>query len=307
MFRTRARVTSLAALAAAGMLLLSACNGSDDAAGAAATSGAPAASASAPAAAGAGAAAAGLSFQSGTAQQNNAKPNTGDLAANAAPAAAAAAKKPVARSWVQLSAGKAGALDPVVINGSGFTLYRFDKDTAKPSKSNCFDACATTWPPYLVAKGGKVFIDGIQKSAIGFLPRDGAFQVTIGGWPVYLFSKDTKPGDTNGQGVGGTWFGVTPDGQKAGQGAAAGNGDTPQVANATSATFFDAKNFADPAEGITGPGCKPVRFSGSLQISGAAKIWDGPNCTGRSLEVEGDVNNLAAIGFPSVKSIRFLG
>ncbi|MFF3562191.1 hypothetical protein ACFYXS_19340 [Streptomyces sp. NPDC002574] len=292
MFRTRA--TALASLAAAGMLLLSACNGATTA------SSAPTAGA------------ADLSFRSGTAQQNHAQPNTGDLAPGAAPAAAA--RKPVARTWVQLSAGRAGALDPVVLNGAGFTLYRFDNDSANPSRSTCFDACASTWPPYLVAKGGKVFIDGIRKSAIGFVPRDGAFQVTIGGWPVYLFSKDTEPGDTNGQGVGGTWFGVTPDGQKAGRAAGGGqngqnggqnDGASPSAAPATSATFFDSANFADPAEGITGPGCRPVRFSGSLQISGFAKIWDGPDCTGTSLVVQGDVNDLSAIGFPAVKSVRF--
>ncbi|MFF3859529.1 hypothetical protein [Streptomyces sp. NPDC002209] len=298
MFRTRTgtRTASLAALATAGVLLLTACNGNgyDDAAAAASPS----------------AAAAGPTFQNGTARQNNAQPNSGDLAPDAAPAAAP--KKPVARSWVQLSAGRAGALDPVVANGAGFTLYRFDKDSAQPSKSTCFDACASTWPPYLVAKGGKVFLDGVPKSAIGFIPRDDAFQVTIGGWPVYLFGKDTKPGDTNGQGVGGTWFGVTPDGKKAGQGggsAAPGGGTPPPGAAkpATSATFFNSANFADPAEGVAGPGCKPVRFSGSLQISGTAKIWDGPNCTGKSQEVQGDVKDLAAIGFPAVKSIRFGG
>ncbi|WP_232789149.1 hypothetical protein [Streptomyces odonnellii] len=216
MFRTRfrTRATGCASLAIAGVLLLSACNGDDTAAGSAAPAGGSAASADAT----------GFAFKSGTAQQNNADLNEGDLAANAAPAKAAAERKPVVRKWVQLSAGKAGELDPVVINGAGFTLYRFDKDTADPSVSNCSGECATTWPPYLVAPGGRVFIDGVDKSAIGFIQRDGAFQVTIGGWPVYLFSKDTKPGDTNGQGVGGTWFGVTPDGQKAGQNGGGGTG-----------------------------------------------------------------------------------
>ncbi|MFH8640260.1 hypothetical protein [Streptomyces goshikiensis] len=308
MFRT-ARATSLAALSTAAILLLSACDGTDGSGGAAARASEDAGAAASPSAAAAGAA--GLSLLSGTARQNGADPNSGDLAPAAAPAVAAAAKKPVARAWVQLSSGKAGALDPVVLNGAGFTLYRFDKDTANPSKSNCSGACADTWPPYLVAKGGKVFIDGIQPSAIGFIPRDGALQVTIGGWPVYLFSKDTKPGDTNGQGVGGTWFGVTPDGRKAGQPGGTGTppvtSTTAPAAPARNATFFDSADFADPAEGITGPDCKPVRFSGSLRIGGAAKIWDGPNCTGKSLLVQGDVRDLAAVGFPAVKSIRFLG
>ncbi|KAB1140842.1 hypothetical protein F7R91_34435 [Streptomyces luteolifulvus] len=293
MFRTRA--AALASVAAVGVLLLSACGGNDaNDAGASASS----------SASGAGE----LSFQNGTARQNNAPANTGDLSPDAAPAVAA--KKPVARKWVQLSAGRAGQLDPVVVNGAGFTLYRFDKDTADPSKSNCSGECATTWPPYLVARGGKVFLDGIDKSAIGFIERDGAFQVTIGGWPVYLFSKDTKAGDTNGQGVGGTWFGVTPDGEKAGggqSGGGAGASVDPQASPASSATFFQGPNFADPSQGVAGPGCRNVRFSGSLQVSGALKIWDGPDCTGNVKVVSGNVQDLSAIGFGTVKSVRFLG
>ncbi|MFE2601433.1 hypothetical protein ACFXCZ_33955 [Streptomyces sp. NPDC059396] len=303
MFRTRSRTrtTALASLAVAGVLLLSACNGDDTAADSAAPAGGSAAPADAT----------GFAFKSGTAQQNNADLNAGDLATNAAPAKAAAEKKPVVRKWVQLSAGKAGALDPVVINGAGFTLYRFDKDTADPSVSNCSGECATTWPPYLVAPGGRVFIDGVDKSAIGFIKRDGAFQVTIGGWPVYLFSKDTKPGDTNGQGVGGTWFGVTPDGQKAGEtggGTDGGDGGTDSGTGgqaASSVVLFEGPAFAEPAEGVAGPGCRNVRFSGSLRMTGSAKIWDGPDCTGTSKTVEGDIPDLAAIGFPAVKSIRF--
>ncbi|MFF3750598.1 hypothetical protein ACFYYH_09080 [Streptomyces sp. NPDC002018] len=294
MFRTRA--TALASLAAVGALLLSACGGNDSAADTAASA--------------IGSSASGFSFLLGTAKENKADLSTGDLAPDAAPAVASTVRKPVIRKWVQLSSGKAGDLDPVVVNGAGFTLYRFDKDTADPSVSNCTGECATTWPPYLVASGGRVFIDGVDKSAIGFIKRDGAFQVTVGGWPVYLFSKDTTAGDTNGQGVGGTWFGVRPDGGKAGQ-SDGGAGDQPAGSAdptsppAHSATFFDGADFADPAQGVAGPGCQNVRFSGSLRMSGSAKIWDGPDCTGKSLTVEGDVPDLAARGFTTVKSVRF--
>ncbi|MEU5538637.1 hypothetical protein [Streptomyces sp. NPDC020362] len=289
MFRARAVFASCAAL---GVLLLSACSHDEGKADSSQSSSSAAAGA-------------GLAFRSGTASQNNVGANTGDFAAGAAPAAAA--KKPVARNWVQLSAGKAGALNPVVKNGAGFTLYRFDKDTANPSKSNCFGDCATTWPPYLVAKGGRVFLDGVPKSSVGFIQRDGAFQVTIGGWPVYLFSKDLKPGDTNGQGVGGTWFGVTPDGQKAGStgGGQTGTSASPTSPPATSATFFNSPNFGDPSQGVAGPGCMAVRFSGALQISGFAKIWEGDNCTGKSVIVDKSVADLSSIGLSQVKSIRF--
>lgn len=114
-----------------------------------------------------------------------------------------------------LKAGTDAKLGPIVTDGNGFTLYRFDKDTAKPSKSNCDGACAAQWPP--VTTTGGVTVTGVDQSAVGSVTRsDGSTQVTIAGWPVYRFAPDTQPGDTKGQGVNGTWFAVTPDGKKAG-------------------------------------------------------------------------------------------
>ncbi|MFJ2582076.1 SCO0930 family lipoprotein [Kitasatospora aureofaciens] len=105
-------------------------------------------------------------------------------------------------------------LGMVVTDGQGFTLYRFDKDTAKPPMSNCNDGCAKTWPP--VTKEGTTAGSGIDASMIGEVTRaDGSKQLTLGGWPVYRYAQDTAAGDTKGQGVGGTWFALAPDGKKA--------------------------------------------------------------------------------------------
>ncbi len=41
---------------------------------------------------------------------------------------------------------------------------------------------------------------------------DGSRQVTVNGRPLYLFAKDTKPGDLRGQGVGSVWYVLSPDG-----------------------------------------------------------------------------------------------
>ncbi len=293
MFRTR---TTAAVAAVTGALLLSACNGGG---GGETKSDAAAVDTSA------------FRFLSGTAKQNNADLTQGDTAAGAVPSVATRNPKPILRKWVQLSAGEAGDLNPVTINGAGFVLYRFDKDSTDPSKSNCSGDCATMWPPYLVAPGGRVFLDGVKKENVGFIRRDGGFQVTIGGSPVYLFSMDTKAGDTNGQGRQGTWFGATPDGQRAGRkgdGTGAlpplpsGPGTTPA---ATSATFFDSADFAEPAEGIVGPGCKPVRFDGSVSITGFAKVWSGDNCTGKSARIDKNVKDLKALGIGPVRSIGF--
>jgi predicted lipoprotein with Yx(FWY)xxD motif len=121
------------------------------------------------------------------------------------------------KGWLSLAATKNDTLGTTVVDGKGFTLYRFDKDTAKPSVSNCFGSCAKTWPP--VKFTPKLKLKGIPRSAIGnIMTKDGICQATIGGWPIYRYSKDTAPGQTNGQGVGGTWFAIAPDGTKAGGG-----------------------------------------------------------------------------------------
>ncbi|UFR07296.1 SCO0930 family lipoprotein [Streptomyces sp. Go40/10] len=105
-------------------------------------------------------------------------------------------------------------LGNVLTDGSGLTLYRFDKDTANPPKSNCAGDCATTWPPVPAddASAGA----GIDKALLGEVTRaDGSKQLTIGGWPAYRYAKDVNAGDVNGQGVGGKWFALAPSGKKA--------------------------------------------------------------------------------------------
>jgi hypothetical protein len=68
-----------------------------------------------------------------------------------------------------------------------------------------------------VLSNGKVELQGIDSKLLGSIKRsDGTEQVTIGGWPVYTFSKDLKPGDANGMGVNGTWFVIEPNGCKVG-------------------------------------------------------------------------------------------
>jgi predicted lipoprotein with Yx(FWY)xxD motif len=51
---------------------------------------------------------------------------------------------------------------------------------------------------------------------MGFTRPDGTKQMTVNCWPIYTFSGDKAPGDTNGQGVGGTWYAVSPEGKLVG-------------------------------------------------------------------------------------------
>ncbi|MFJ9007917.1 hypothetical protein [Streptomyces canus] len=194
MTRSYASFGMVAALS--GVLLLSGCGGSDSPAAAPAAS-LPPAAASSPAAAPSGAA-------------------NGTPAGQASgPAQPAQSTNPSGGYWpatVQL--GQNDKLGKTVVDGEGFTLYRFDPDSANPSKATCADACAVTWPPVLA--NDKIVFQGLDQNKISTVQRaDGTNQVTIGGWPVYKYSKDTAAGETSGEGVGGTWFAVAPDGYRA--------------------------------------------------------------------------------------------
>lgn len=106
----------------------------------------------------------------------------------------------------------------VITDQNGMTLYRFDKDTAKPPKSNCDGDCAKAWPPVLAT--GDVQVQGIDKNLVGKVTRsDGTEQITVGGWALYRYAKDTKAGEATGQGVGGAWYAANAKGGKAGQAA----------------------------------------------------------------------------------------
>jgi predicted lipoprotein with Yx(FWY)xxD motif len=95
---------------------------------------------------------------------------------------------------VKLATADVGNLGNVVVDGDGRTLYMFDQDTADPPTSNCDGECATKWPP-VIAGSGTPELDGIDASLVGTVTRsDGSEQVTLGGWPLYLFASDTKAG-----------------------------------------------------------------------------------------------------------------
>ncbi|MFJ1708266.1 hypothetical protein [Kitasatospora sp. NPDC088346] len=129
-----------------------------------------------------------------------------------------------------LQTATSASLGMIVTDGSGYTLYRFDKDTAKPSASNCNGGCATTWPPAVATDNPQV--KGVDSKLVGTVTRaDGTKQLTLNGWPLYRYASDAKPGDTKGQGVGGTWFASTPTGTKA---AAVGGAGAPAASPSAS-------------------------------------------------------------------------
>ena len=104
-------------------------------------------------------------------------------------------------------------LGEIVVDVEGMTVYVFDKDTPGSGTSACTGGCLEAWPA-VVADSDSPTVEGVS-GEVGTITRDdGTLQVTLEGYPLYLWQDDTAPGDTTGQGVQGVWWVVTPDGTK---------------------------------------------------------------------------------------------
>ncbi|RZS39218.1 putative lipoprotein with Yx(FWY)xxD motif [Herbihabitans rhizosphaerae] len=112
-----------------------------------------------------------------------------------------------------LTARQIQGIGPALTDQDGRTLYMFTKDSKQPPKTTCFGECAQTWPPVLTT--GDVQLTGVDRKLVGTVDRgDGTKQVTVGGWPVYRYAKDTAAGQATGHGVKGVWFVIEPAGCK---------------------------------------------------------------------------------------------
>ena len=91
-------------------------------------------------------------------------------------------------------------MNGVLTNSAGMTLYTFDKDTTGSGKSVCNGQCAAAWPPLMAASDAKAVGDYTIVTR-----DDGGKQWAYKGKPLYLWVKDTKPGDKTGDGVNNVW------------------------------------------------------------------------------------------------------
>jgi predicted lipoprotein with Yx(FWY)xxD motif len=86
----------------------------------------------------------------------------------------------------------------MMTNNAGMTLYTFDKDAG--GKSACNGPCTGNWPPFTPGSDAKASGDW------SIITRDdGSKQWAYKGKPLYLWSKDQKPGDMTGDGFNGIW------------------------------------------------------------------------------------------------------
>ena len=99
----------------------------------------------------------------------------------------------------------AAGLGTILTDGTGRTLYTFAKDQA--GVSNCYDTCATYWPP-LLSDSAPSSQPGFSGTFGAISRTDGSHQVTYNGMPLYYFVADSKPGDVHGYAKNGVWFTV---------------------------------------------------------------------------------------------------
>ena len=93
---------------------------------------------------------------------------------------------------------------PVLASSRGLTVYYYSADKPHSGKSACTGTCATAWPP--LAAPVKAPAGVRLPGKLGVITRpNGVRQVTLKGYPLYLYIGDKAPGQVTGNGVGGAW------------------------------------------------------------------------------------------------------
>jgi predicted lipoprotein with Yx(FWY)xxD motif len=103
----------------------------------------------------------------------------------------------------------------VLVDASGFTVFRFSKDPAKKNTCLTVSECSTTWPA-LTTSGQPTAGPGVSSSLLSTIKlSNGQRQVTYAGHPLYRYALASERGETAYMGVkqfGGTWFAVSASG-----------------------------------------------------------------------------------------------
>src|SRR5579884_254010 len=96
-------------------------------------------------------------------------------------------------------------LGKFLVSASHLTLYHLVEENTEEDngKFACTGQCLSFWPPLLLPKSVAKPSGGVGVSGrLGVVSRKGiGNQITYDGWPLYRFVGDSKPGQTNGQGI----------------------------------------------------------------------------------------------------------
>lgn len=108
---------------------------------------------------------------------------------------------------VFLKTSSSPELGTYLVDKQGHTLYAFKSD--KNGKSVCNGECAKIWPPFIKLNNG-IAASSVTGALSTFERADKSLQMTYIGQPLYLYVKDLKPGDTNGNNFNNLWTIVKP-------------------------------------------------------------------------------------------------
>ncbi len=132
-------------------------------------------------------------------------------AATAVVTASAAAQRGTTIRLENTSAGK------ILTANNGFTLYQFSRDSRNKDMCVTISGCTSVWPA-VTTKAKPVATKGVNAKLLGTIKLpNGSRQVTYAGHPLYKYSGDFGPRQTDYLGVtasGGTWYGVNAKGQR---------------------------------------------------------------------------------------------
>jgi predicted lipoprotein with Yx(FWY)xxD motif len=107
------------------------------------------------------------------------------------------------------------SLGKILVDASGFTLYRFSKDPR--NRDTCAGECAKVWPA-LRTSANPTAGSGVKASLLSTIRLPGgAKQVTYAGHPLYTYSAASERAETAYVGArqfGGTWYAVNAAGSK---------------------------------------------------------------------------------------------
>jgi predicted lipoprotein with Yx(FWY)xxD motif len=102
-----------------------------------------------------------------------------------------------------------GQSKTVLTNAKGLTLYYFTSDSA--TQSALSRNCLRVWPPLLFSGSGGPTSSSSLSGKLSVQTDVNGNQIEYNGHPLYTFSGDSAPGQTNGEGLYGVWFVVTPN------------------------------------------------------------------------------------------------
>jgi predicted lipoprotein with Yx(FWY)xxD motif len=184
----------------------------------------------------------------------------------AATTPAPAATTPAATDTVKTATATVkGQSTTILTNAQGMTLYYFKPDS--PTKSACTGGCATAWPPLLFSGSGSPTTSATLPGMLTAVTTANGNQVEYNGHPLYIYSGDTAPGQTNGEGVAGKWFVCTPD-------LAAASSSSNALINTSAATVQGKSvTILTNAQGMTLYYFTPDTATTSACTGGCATAW----------------------------------